>query len=287
MTQDTRAFEMTIEIAVRAEAVWQAITDAQELVRWFPLDANITQGAGGKWMVSWNGQWPWNTDIEIWEPQRRLRLVDRNGRPYDAEGKTALAVTPLQIAIDWHLEAKGGSTTLRLVHSGFGRGGAWDDEYEGVSVGWQLELNGLKHYLEKHRGQTRHVAWNRMVIEAPVAALWNRLVSPAGLVTDPTLMSRCGEHYTTTLSTGDRIEGIVIAAIRDRALEVTVRGWNDALYRLWIDKVGGQSSVNSWLSAYDVAERFITDFHTRMGGEIERVVAKAAQSPRAERVSVS
>ena len=139
---DTRAFDITIEVAVSPDAVWQALTDPQDLVRWFPLEAEITPGAGGRWMISWEGQWPWATEIEIWEPNRHLRLLDRNARPYDAEGKTQLAVEPMPIAIDWYLEARGGSTRLRLVHSGFGRGAGWDDEFEGVSLGWLLTRFG-------------------------------------------------------------------------------------------------------------------------------------------------
>lgn len=274
MTKESpRTFEMTIEIAVPPEAVWQAITSAEELVRWFPLEAEVHPGPGGKWLVSWDGQWPWKPDIEIWEPKRRLRLVDRAGRPYDAEGKTQLAVTPMELAIDWHLEAKGGSTTLRLVHSGFGRGGAWDDEYDGVSLGWLLELNGLKHYLERHRGRRRRVAWNRAVVDAPA---WARVMGPDGIVTDPALMSRTpGERCATRLSTGDPIEGTVVAIVPGRGFQVTVDGWNDGLYRLWVDRVGTQEAINSWLTTYDVPEQSVKDFDARMRAEIERVSAAA------------
>lgn len=278
MTKDsTRAFEITLEIAVAPDAVWQAITDAQDLVRWFPLDAKITPGAGGKWLVSWDGQWPWDTDIEIWEPNRHLRLVDRSGRPYDAEGRTQQAVAPMEIAIDWYLEGARGSTKLRLVHSGFGRGGAWDDEYDGVSVGWQLELNGLKHYLERHRGRPRLIAWNRTVVDAPIGTAWERLASADGILRDPTLMSlKAGERYATTLSTGDSIEGLVVATVPHRGFQATVAGWNHALYRLWVDRVGPQAALNSWLSAYDMPEQLVDDFNSRMSAEIDRIAALAA-----------
>lgn len=275
---DTRAFEMTLEIAVPADAVWQAITTAEELVRWFPTEANITPGPGGKWLVSWNGNWPWNAEIEIWEPGRHLRLIDRNARPYDAEGKAVnQSVAPLPIAIDWYLEARGGSTSLRLVHSGFGRGSAWDDEYEGVSVGWQLELNGLKHYLERHRGEDRRIAWNRTVVSAPTHALWPQLAE--GILRDRGVASpeggalRPGARYAITLSTGDHMEGTVVAAIPNRGFQVTVDGLNDALYRLWVDKVGADAAVNSWLSTYGIDERVVKEFDARMRQEIDRVAS--------------
>lgn len=274
---DTRAFEMTLEIAVPPDVVWHALTSAEDLVRWFPLDAEITPGKGGKWFVSWDGHWPWRTDIEIWEPNRHLRLVDRAGRPYDAEGKTQVGVEPMEIAIDWYLEGKGGTTTLRLVHSGFGRGGAWDDEYDGISLGWLIELNGLKHYLERHRGKSRRLAWNRTVISAPPSAVWARLTSADGIVRDSSVMSlQPGDRYATTLSTGDRIEGKVVAIMPGRGFQVTVDGWNDALYRLWIDRAGSETALNSWLSTYDVPEAVVKEFDARMRREIDRIATVAA-----------
>jgi uncharacterized protein YndB with AHSA1/START domain len=275
MTTDTRAFEMTIEIAASPEAVWQAITDAQDLVRWFPLEATIEPRAGGTWMVSWDGNWPWETTIEIWEPNRHLRVIDRKSRPYNVEGTSALDVTPMAIALDWHLEAKGGSTTVRLVHSGFGRGSGWDEEFEGVSLGWLLELNGLKHYLERHRGTLRRVSWVRRAVEAPVPAVWNQLVAPSGILADPSIASLpVGSRYRTTLSTGDVLEGLIVATVPGRALQITVDGLNDALFRFWVDRVGTQASINAWLSLYEGSAADVLDFDHRMRDEVERIARK-------------
>jgi hypothetical protein len=183
----------------------------------------------------------------------------------------------MEIAIDWHLEGHGGTTRLRLVHSGFGRGGAWDDEYEGVSVGWQLELRGLKHYLEHHRGSARRMAWNRAVIAAAPETAWARITAPDGILRDAAVLSaRAGDRYATTLSTGDRLDGTVAVVIPNRAVQVTVDGWNHALYRLWVDRVGSDSAVNSWLSAYGVDEEIVRSFDRRMRAEVDRVSALIA-----------
>ena len=277
---DTRAFEITIEIAVSPDAVWQALTDPVEITRWFASHAEVEPGAGGTWMISWDGNWPWRTAIEIWEPNRHLRLVDRNARPFDAKGQAAIAsAPPMQVAIDWYVEGAGGSTRLRLVHSGFGRGGAWDDEFEGVSLGWPLELNGLKHYLERHRGLARQVAWARIVVPAQPATLWTRFFGSDGIVRDASVLDlRAGDRYATALSTGDRIEGTVAATIPGRGFQVRVEGWNDALYRLWIDRVGGESAVNSWLSTYGMPAEFAQQFNERMRAEVDRIAAAAPVS---------
>jgi uncharacterized protein YndB with AHSA1/START domain len=277
MEQRKRAFEMTIEIAVPPEAVWHALTDAQELVRWFPLNADITPGQGGKWFVSWDGNWPWTTGIEIWEPNRHLGLVDRQGRPYDAEGKRMIdSVAPMEIAIDWHLDAKGGSTIVRLVHSGFGRGGAWDDEYEGVSLGWQMELRCLRHYLEHHLGHDRRVTWQRSVIPAPVAAVWSRLFAADGLVRNLQPTVRAGDRFATTLSTGDRLEGTVLTVTPNRGFQMTVDRLNNGIYRLWIDRVEEKTAVNSWLTTYDVPDGAVQAFGARVEAELDRIASVVA-----------
>jgi uncharacterized protein YndB with AHSA1/START domain len=274
---DTRAFDMTVEIAVSPDAVWQALTNAEDLVRWFPTEASITPGKGGKWLISWDGSWSWENEIEIWEPNRHLRIVDRNGRPYDGTtGEVKQSVAPLPIAMDWYLESKGGATALRLVHSGFGRGASWDDEFDGISTGWPLELNGLKHYLEQHRGENRQRAWTRTVVSLPIGAVWQRLFGPNGLVPDASVLAlRPGDRLATTLSTGDRIEGTVMLNLAGRGLQVALDGWNKALFRVWVDRVGSDSAVNSWLSTYNLPDDVTKEFGQRMRVAIERLAAAA------------
>ena len=48
-TTDTkrRSFSMSIDIDATPEEVWRALTDAGELMRWFPLQARVTPGKGG------------------------------------------------------------------------------------------------------------------------------------------------------------------------------------------------------------------------------------------------
>ena len=54
-TTDTkrRSFSMSIDIDATPEEVWRALTDAGELMRWFPLQARVTPGKGGS--VFWGG----------------------------------------------------------------------------------------------------------------------------------------------------------------------------------------------------------------------------------------
>jgi uncharacterized protein YndB with AHSA1/START domain len=47
-----RVISKQIEIAAPPEAVWNALTDPEELKRWFPLDARVKPGPGGEIFLS-------------------------------------------------------------------------------------------------------------------------------------------------------------------------------------------------------------------------------------------
>src|SRR4029453_6519441 len=89
------------------------------------------------------------------------------------------------VAVEFTLEGDQGRTHLRLVHSGFGPGEEWDDEFEGISHGWPFELRSLRHYLRHHRGRDRHFAWGRATTPLPPEAAWTRLTSAEGVAPTP------------------------------------------------------------------------------------------------------
>ena len=53
---DTRSATGRIELHASPEAVWKALTDAAELVRWFPLEARVEPGEGGSIFMSWKNE---------------------------------------------------------------------------------------------------------------------------------------------------------------------------------------------------------------------------------------
>ena len=168
MSNDSdRRVEQTLVIDAPVDAVWKALTDATELTRWFPLSARVTPGAGGVIRMRWDEGYDADSAIEIWNPNRHLRI----GFPHHP---------PVLLATDYHLESERGRTILRVVTSGFGEGNDWDDWYAGVSAGWDFELRGLKHYLEHHRGKDRLVASARQALSISRESAWERLTGPGG-----------------------------------------------------------------------------------------------------------
>lgn len=177
-SKKTREVSVEIEISASMDDVWEALTDANELTRWFPLEARVEPGPQGTVHLSWGKDFEWNQRIEIWNPPGQLKTsyeVRHTGEGAPGEVSDSIASEPVQIAIDYRLESRAGRTRLRLVHSGFLTSSDWDDEYDGVRRGWGHELSSLRHYLERHQGRNRSVAWARALLDAPVPSIWKRL----------------------------------------------------------------------------------------------------------------
>src|SRR5206468_3344922 len=126
-----------------------AITEGEELTRWFCKEATCEPNVGGQQHIDWGGGAKATTTITVWEPNAHLRT--ESDRP-DMK-KSTDSEAPEPYAIDWHLEHEGGITRVRMVASGFGEGPQWDQEYDGTFYGWDLFHKTMKHYLEHHRGE--------------------------------------------------------------------------------------------------------------------------------------
>jgi uncharacterized protein YndB with AHSA1/START domain len=250
-----RAFEMTVDLPASPEDVWRALTTAEELERWFPVSARVTPELGGSMVWSWGEGWDWGTRIEAWEPGRLLRLVQEDARPYDAEGRPVPEgqAAAARIAIEFTLASDRGHTRLRLVHSGFGRGAAWDDEVEGITEGWQAELASLRHYLAHHRGRDRtfRIAWLTTTLSR--AEAWNRLVGPGGFQFDPAGV-REGQPYDVLVPGGARLSGTVALHLPRQTLAGTVRELSDGWFRILTWSIpGGRTGVWVGVATYEPA----------------------------------
>ncbi len=266
----TRSFSMSIDINATPDDVWRALTDAGELMRWFPLQARVTPGKGGSVFWGWDEHWAWESQIDEWEPGKRLRLVE-NRPAFDVNGEP-LAGPSRQLAMEFTLETQAGQTRLRIVHSGFGDGAGWDDELDSVSAGWQFELRGLRHYLEHHKGRDRQHAAAHHVTSLATDDVWKRLFSPAAfVVTEGNLTA--GDRVGIRAATGDQISGTVAWHNAGHDLFVTVDDLNNGVLRLSTWRAGGKTGVQVWMTTYDAhhAAR-VREFGARAQQLIERVL---------------
>ncbi len=282
-----RSIEKTLEIKARCEDVWRALTDAVELTRWFPMEARVKPGVGGSIWQAWRGEHEGTMPIAAWEPNRHLQLiwakVDASGSLLErdtADIDETRGPGGVPIAVDFHLESKGGSTVLRLVHSGFGEGATWDGMFDGIRRGWNFELRGLRHYLENHLGVPRLVCWARQKLGAcSLDDAWKRLMGGDGLVQVGTLAGKKeGDRYSITTATGDGMEGTVYVLDPPNDLCATVENLNNGLLRLRVDNgcgVDSAAEVNVWLSCYGMSQSEVSAFEERFGEMLRKLYPEA------------
>jgi uncharacterized protein YndB with AHSA1/START domain len=246
-----RSFEMEIDIDAPAAEVWRALTEAEELVRWFPIGATVTPGPGGAMTWTWEGAWTWRLDIQDWQPGERLLLGDSSARPFDAEGRPVAPehAAPAQVAIELTLASHQGSTRLRIVHSGFGTGSSWDDELDGVSSGWQFEVRSLRHYLERHRGRRRYHGWAHVTTPWSEDKVWRFLLDDPALVIEAPAPQPL-RPYVAHLRTVGRFSGVVLVDLATRAFAGTASELDDGIFRVETFRAGGRTGVIFWFATW-------------------------------------
>lgn len=125
-----RIVEKTLELDAPIERVWRAISDPEELRRWFDDHPDLQAAPGYEGAFVWDSHGSFAVRVVEAEPPTRLvwSWVHETGVPF-AEGGVATTVT-------WTLTArKDGGTTLHLRETGFPsekrrqeNDGGWDQE---------------------------------------------------------------------------------------------------------------------------------------------------------------
>ncbi len=273
-TSEPRVIETEIELAAPVEAVWKALTDAEELTRWFPLKARATPGVGGSLWFSWGPPWEGESRIEIWEPNRHLRTRDFVGSEaaLAEEGAKSGQAAPA-VYVDYYLETRAGKTVLRLVHSGFGSGSDWSDElYDATRRGWGYELRSLRHYMLHHRGKPRRVAWPKVKVTVSPEECWRRLFGPQGVTPEAGLEKlRDGDRYRLRAVTGEVFEGVVAVNTAPTDFAGSVENMNQAFLGFRCQEpcgpdAGAGHEVSVWLATYDVPKAEVEAFEQRWRG---------------------
>ncbi len=231
-----------IEIDAPPEAVWKAISNGEEMTRWYAEEARVEPGTGGKNWISWGeGQEVANQNL-AWEPGRRLTV----GKPNHETATDWEA-----IVIDFQIETRGGRTLLKLVQSGLPAGPDWDSMDDGTDVGWEMFLLALKFYLERHAGKPRRTIFRYWSSPRPVDETWRGLCALLGIGADEL---RAGARYAATTAGGERIGGEVIAVEPGHLLVATVEQLGDALVAVTVHPTGEGAYVNFIVGTFALPE---------------------------------
>ncbi len=267
-----RSIEQTLEIGAPAEAVWRALTEARELENWFPVEARVEPEAGGVGSVIWS---KWADDLEfpapvtIWEPARRLRTLWCPPETPEAD----------LFGVDFFLEESGGSTTLRLVHFGFGpeHEGNWATMYDGVNRGWDFQLFTLKHFLEEHLGSAREVVQVRCDLSdaGDTRSAWDAVLSATGLVRGDSLGTCAeGDAFSAELASGERMTGVVRRHRPGEDLQLVIESMNKAYMRVQIDPCGHSAGMHLsvLLGAWGLGADRQREMAARWSADLERLL---------------
>ena len=240
-----RSYSTELHLAASRDAVWEALTTEAGLRRWFAPEAKVDLRPGGEVVWAWGDLHRWAQRIEVVEPGTRLRTRYDSAVDDGEGGKRPLYV-------DFLLQGEGGSTTLRLVQSGFGPEADFDDEYDGISRGWPVELANLRYALEERPGKDRRLAWACVPVEGEAATAWKLLTGSDGVGCGPEVQALApGAALAFTGFERVPFRGRVLAS-RERELTARLDSHGDAFLRVSVEACGGATSAWLWLASHDL-----------------------------------
>ena len=132
--------DVSVEIEATPEEVWEALTVGQQLDGWWIGAPNDVEPRLGGTVRQTFGDQVSESTITAWDPPHRFADAGTPG----PDGVVH--------ALEFTVEGRSGTTTVRLVHSGF-LGDDWEAEYEALSEGDPMYLNQLAEYVRFFRGR--------------------------------------------------------------------------------------------------------------------------------------
>jgi uncharacterized protein YndB with AHSA1/START domain len=139
------------------EAVFRALTDADELPRWFPSAAESDPRTGGRFSYRFQFDDASRNHTYAGEYEDVI-AVERVRYPWRGElGETT---------VELRLAPADGATQVTLSHTGWGEGEEWDAARAMHEEGWAFFLANLKTYLE--RGEDARASALGMKTRTPV-----------------------------------------------------------------------------------------------------------------------
>lgn len=158
-----------IELYATPEQVWEAIATGPGIDSWFMGRNEIEPREGGTTRMSLGGFIEEGT-VTAWEPGRRFGF--RSGENPDGS----------VMAFEYLIEGRaGGSTVLRVVHSGI-LGDDWEEQYDALSTGGFMYMRKLAAYLKHFPDRT---ATYSMLLHGPQVAdkerVWSAFAEVLGV----------------------------------------------------------------------------------------------------------
>lgn len=214
-----KPFEVVVEQVVEAtpEEAWEAIATGPGMDGWFMGRNEIEPGLGGI-VRTQLPDFTMESTITAWEPLHRFTNASPQAEP---DGRF--------MAFELTIEGRGGTTVVRLVHSGFLPDDIWEDEFEALKNGDPAYIFKLAQYLKHFRGR-RAVPVSAWGAQVESASAWSAFQRALGVGPQAAI----GDRVQASLPGVGAIDGVIDYRTADF---LGVRT-NDGLYR-FIVAMGG------------------------------------------------
>jgi uncharacterized protein YndB with AHSA1/START domain len=138
----TRGYAHLIEVDVPVARVWRVLTDPGLIRIWSGKEAEIDPREGGLYRIGKRGEGGREAHIDIFEVNRRLRLIYLNSADMPRSDSA--------VVDDFLLDVRKGdrTTSLRLLGSGVPETQSWDQTYMRLRVGWERLMARIKVTLD-------------------------------------------------------------------------------------------------------------------------------------------
>ncbi|RBY77611.1 SRPBCC domain-containing protein [Geodermatophilus sp. TF02-6] len=173
MSEQRRTIDLSVVVTGTPEQVWEAIASGPGITSWY-VPTTVEPRAGGVCVSRFGPGDEMRVEGRVaeWDPPHRVVFDDGEGVP--------------GLAFEWLVEARdGGSCVVRLVNSGFGDGGPWDDQYDAMTEGWRLFLRNLQLHQQHFPGQTGTPLLPTATWAGPRQDAWTGLLRALALPESP------------------------------------------------------------------------------------------------------
>lgn len=127
----------SVQIPAGIDRVWRAVSDADEIARWFPnVSAQWSLEPGGTGIFTWSGHEPFGIRVEVIDEPRLIAWTW--GHETDE-----VPTTLVEFALAEQAGDSGPVTTVTVTESGI----RTPDHFAENSQGWDSELGELVDYL--------------------------------------------------------------------------------------------------------------------------------------------